>query len=443
MWQYIRVHQKTIFWFLLIGLHVLAFSWQFRAEPWLLEDSHEYLAEAGNLWEHETMYCGNWTEPERVDDYTKRPPVYPVLLGLFRVDQLGFFSLFLFQSMLSIGGIWLISNLLIKRLSVQPPWLLWSVLLLLTPSQWIYPQLVMTETLFQFLLIGIGTCLWISWTEKSVLAWLLGTVLMVLAFLTKPVWYLFTIVWLLWGVGLFIRQRRILWLPVAVFPLLVLWGYMSWNEARTGYFHMSSIQHLSLLQYTTANLLTDVYGVETGTAKADSILYLSLSQGSYEQQQRQLQQACASVIWSHKAAYVMMHAKGMVNFFLDPGRFDLWEFFRLKKGETGLLAAFSQGGYAGVWQALRKLPVLGLLYLLMILLANMVKTAGLALFLFQRRKEAIAWVLLLMFGYLAGVTGTSGAARFALPLFPWLLVAATSWSFLSPQTEDSSKKTVE
>lgn len=420
------IFRESWFWSIAVLLSAFALIWQIFQGPWILEDSHEYLNAARNLSERGILYAGDWEEPQRIDDYTKRPIVYPAILALIDAHSSQKILLYLLQAMLSIGSIWLISTLVKNRLKMPPPWFLWSILLILTPSQWIYPSLVMTEILFQALLLGVGISLWQGIGENSLKPWWFGTGCILLAIFTKPVWYLFAVIWLCFGTWKTIRQRQVSYVLIAILPMLSVLGYMNWNKARTGHFHFSSIQNLSLLQYTTTNLLVDVYGEKEGIHKADSILYLSLSQPDYHSEQALLQSACFTVIGDNLGAYTRMHIKGVANFFLDPGRFDLWSFFQLPPPETGFLQTFSEKGYAGILNGLLKLPLGWLLFLMLVLLANLVKITGLLFFLWNRRMEAIGLVVLILFGYLAGLTGTSGASRFALPLFPWMLLCTTS-----------------
>lgn len=411
---------------IVILLPFFAFIWQTTKGPWILEDSQEYLHAAENLSERGLLYAGDWADPQRIDDYTKRPIVYPALLVLTGAQGHQQIMLYLLQIVLSIGSIWLIVRLTTRHLKTKPPWFLWTILFILTPAQWIYGSLIMTEILFQALLLGVGWSLWQVLRQASLKFWSLGSLFIILAIFTKPVWYLFSIVWLAIGIWKSIQLRKWVVVLVAVLPLVFVLGYMNGNKTQTGHFHFSSIQNLSLLQYTTTNLLVDVHGEEKGVHLADSILYLSLSQKDYHSEQALLQSACFSIIGDNLGAYAKMHAKGIANFFLDPGRFDLWSFFQLPAPETGFLQAFSENGYQGIMSGLKKLPLGWLSLLILVFLANLIKTTGLLFFLWKRRKEAIGLVVFIMFGYLAGLTGTSGASRFALPLFPWMLLCATS-----------------
>ncbi|MEL7534532.1 MAG: hypothetical protein AAFN10_24715, partial [Bacteroidota bacterium] len=157
-------------------------------------------------------------------------------------------------------------------------------------------------------------------------------------------------------------------------------------------------------------------------------LYASLDIADYGESQRYLQAACFEVINQHKGDYIFFHLKGMFNFFIDPGRFDLYHFFGWETvGGEGLQIAFSRGGYGGVLNYLADQPLGRLIFLLLIALANAFKL--LCLLIFPFLKKIPLWDRILIVGmilYIAGLTGVSGASRFAVPLFPLLLVVSLS-----------------
>ncbi|MEM6347100.1 MAG: hypothetical protein AAF927_24665 [Bacteroidota bacterium] len=414
---------------IILSLHLIFWVYQSIDERYYLLDSQEYVKAADNLRQEGTLFSGDLNaEPLRIDHYTKRPPLYPTLLALC---QWGFghekyiLLLQLFLSLFNLNLVWQIGKLMgWKR---KPYWLL-GLLLLLYPAQVIYANLIMTEILFQteICLLVYGSMLAYRSRNLKIFAGLV--LLLILAMLTKPIMYLFglpmLIVWSIWAW----QWKKPLILAFGLLPLLFVWGYQEWNESRTGFFHFSSIQNLSLLQYTTYNLLQNTYGPELALHKADSILYASLEITDYGESQRYLQGACFAVINQHKGEYVFFHLKGMFNFFVDPGRFDLYHFFGWETvGGEGLQIAFSRGGYRGVLNYLADQPLARLIFLLLIALANAFKL--LCLLVFPFLKKVSLWDRVLIVGmilYIAGLTGVSGASRFAVPLFPLLLVVSMS-----------------
>ena len=283
----------------------------------------------------------------------------------------------------------------------------------------------MTEILLQFLLLTL-LYLWLRLQKEghTRLAWLV-TLLLLVAMLTKPVMYLFCLPHLvMMGYWAWQHKRPALLLPAFV-PLVFVLLYAGWNEQRTGYFHFSSIQNLSLLQYTTHTLLTQVYGPDSALVLSDRIHYAAVGAPSYAEGQQLLQRECGAVIQDHWPQYALLHLKGMVNFFLDPGRFDLYHVFGIEEqaGGGGFLQTFGKEGYGGIWNYLKRQPVGLLLLMGCIACFNLLKLLALLLLPFDKR---LSWqqkfLLALLIVYIATLTGASGAARFALPIFPLLLI---------------------
>lgn len=406
-------------------IHVAAAFYQVQAGRWEMSDSPEYIKVAENLQEHQAWYSAGMEGNVRMHHYTKRPPLYPILLWFHQ----GLFGSYVWICLLQIG---------LSMLSLWMAWSIWGILrpdrphkwlvfpfLLFYPAQWMYSQLIMTEILFQCLIVGMGYLLFLIQKGRSGnLIWIY-TSLLILSMLTKPVMYLFCIPHLILLAVWASKWKRLPFLIPAIIPLIFVLLFCSWNQQRTGYFHFSSIQNLSLLQYTTHNLLTQVHGADSALVLSDAIHYTVLDAPSYAEGQTYLQEACTKHITDNLFAYSIFHAKGMLNFFLDPGRFDLYHFSGLMSpGDApGFLAAFSEGGYQGMWNYLQRQPLFFLTLLLFIALFNGLKLLALGLLAWNRKISWIQKILLAGFIlYVATLTGTSGASRFAFPVYPLLLI---------------------
>ena len=299
----------------------------------------------------------------------------------------------------------------------------WGGVLLLYPAQMIYASLIMTEIVFQSLLLMACFALFRAWKSESIW-WSTGyTLCLLVAMLTKPVMYVFAFPHLI-GMGVWAWQQKKVSLGLlALLPVMLIGGYSSWNQARTGYYHYSSIQSLSLFNYTTRALLTHTHDADYADAWIDSMIVVMEEQPTYAEQQMLIQEACQDQIMAAPGAYIGLHLKGMVNFFLDPGRFDLYQFFGWEPPEQGLLAGFTAKGYAGIWGFFRAQPMGIILLLTAILLVNLFKVLALIMFTFSWRIPLSHRIILLLFiGYVAFLTGISGASRFAVPVFPLVLV---------------------
>jgi 4-amino-4-deoxy-L-arabinose transferase-like glycosyltransferase len=425
MRRFFLQYQSPIFWGSLFLLHLVFALYQLGHERYTLLDSEEYIQEAINIQEQGAFFSGDLNaKPLRIDHFTKRPPVYPLVLAGFQAVWKTEKAVIWLQLILSLFNFYLLFRMGQLLGWKQKHSFVLLPFLLLYPAQFIYTNLVMTEILFQTFLCLLAWSLLKAWRERQLEHLVWASFWIVLGMLTKPILYLFALPFLLLCLFWAWQWKRKSLVLLGLVPLLAVLLYASVNQQRTGYFHFSSIQNLSLLQYTTYNLLMASHGPEQALQMADSILFVSLDIPDYAASQKYLQKACFEVIEDHPTEYLAFHLKGMLNFFLDPGRFDLYHFFGLETvGGRGLQIAFSEGGYGGVWSYLQTQPVGILLLLLLVALGNGLKLLALLIFPCLR-KVALAdrLLLLLLILYIAGLTGVSGASRFAVPLFPLLLL---------------------
>ena len=416
---------QKIFWSLIIAFHLGFLVWQLVHQQVMLVDSEEYVQEAQNIIQSGDFYCGDPGLPVRMDNYTKRPPVYPLFLAFVLSIFGNKLWVIFFQSFISLLNIWLSLKLIRNIYSQISHPLLLLPFILLYPAQLIYANLIMTEILFQTSLMLMAIWAIKAWREGSFTFFWLYTAALTVGIFIKPILYLFIIPHIVAGMIFIWKTRKFKFIIPLILPLIIVVGYMNWNAKRTGFFHFSSIQNLSLLQYSTYNLLIHTYGPEEALARADSILFASLDQPTYEQEQKYLQKECYAVIADHKLAFLGFHIKGILNFFIDPGRFDLYTFWGLQSNSDGqgFLASFSQGGYKGMFSYLWSQP-LGIIFLLVLIAGlNGLKLLSFLYFGFCKKAGAIEKIIILgLILYIAGLTGSSGASRFAVPVFPLILV---------------------
>jgi hypothetical protein len=143
--------------------------------------------------------------------------------------------------------------------------------------------------------------------------------------------------------------------------------------------------------------------------------------------------AARRIILERPMPYAALHAQGVVNFFLDPGRFDLQVFFGLAPpAGQGLMARYSANGWGGVLAGLAALPPLQAAVLLLLLAWNALVLAAFVWWVARAdvpmpvRLGALALV-----AYFALVTGPVGAARYRLAVYPLLLLAVPyAWARL-------------
>lgn len=387
----------------------------------LTRDSREYLAAAENLRTHGFLYAGNPDESFDPALYSRRPPGYPLLIlmaKLFWKNNHAIIILHLFMIILNVFLIWKISDI------VKIP-LIWKysiiIIFLLYPSQIIYTFTIMSEILFQTLLL-LSLISFLKFLEKKKIryVWYYNLCLSA-AVLTKPVLVYFWIPNLLFHVWLALKYRR---KAVILMPLILLFTVISWsirNYYVTGYYHFSSIKSFNLLYYNTYPFLLNKYG----EAQADQFLKELESQNAqadFAQKYRNIEKACYQQLARDPVSYALFHLRGSVFLFIDPGRYDLYHFLRLEK-RVGFLSYVSRYGFRGIFIMLRELPVAAILYLILMLLFNMIILISLIVFTFMPGiKPVFKLMFLLIIIYIAVMTGPVGASRHRIPVLPYLVL---------------------
>ncbi len=389
-------------------------------EPFYLWDSADYVAQAEVL-------RGDAPPSDDPAAATRRPPGYPLFLAvLFAVSQSPWWIAFV-QSVLGVLN-WLLLFDLLARFGLPKRWGWLVAGLALAPFQLVYPQMLMADLLFQSLVLG-AVWAFVRYVLGGPSGWLVGyNVLLAVAVLVKPVLMYFwvpNLVLLAWVV--FRREQRWArrWPVVLAFilPAVVL-GVSLVNEARTGYFHYTSLKGTNLFTHNAYRTMTRAYGQAEAEALMTPIEAEAAAIEDFGQRETFKEQAATRLIFDHLGTYLALHTQGMVNFLLDPGRYDLYAFFDGEPPSSGLTYAFTVDGYAGLWRALRAQPV-GEVGLLLLLMAwnGFVLVASLFFLFDPRMPLPVRVAVFVLAGYLVAVTGPVGSARYRMTIYPLMLLA--------------------
>ena len=424
VFQRFPLKELNIFvWAALVLLHLALFGWQLYKGPITMPDGFQYLHASENLREHGALYCEAWEEPLQPRAMTLRPPFYPFLILCAQILLQGSWGILLVQVVLSLlnlyGVVWLWRQF---GVSDRYQWAL-LLLVLLFPAQALYSNLVLTEMLTQTLVLLLFGAMFLFWKTQRKRYAVSAAAGGVLAMLTKPLFYPFSLVFLGWSCFQAFRLKKWVLVAVGFLPFAVAWGYQFYNEQRTGYFHFSTIAEDNLLSYNAYGMLE----AQQGTRYADSLVAAveqqAALQPSFAQQQRYIRQQGMALIAESPVAYGLYHLKGVVHFFLDPGRSDLVFFFGTGQAEAPVLTQYiKEYGYGGIFKLLGKYNIFFLLLLASIVVGNGLKVLALLLFACNRRLPLeVRLLLLLLVGYVAVLAGPVGASRFVVPVFPLLL----------------------
>jgi hypothetical protein len=161
-------------------------------------------------------------------------------------------------------------------------------------------------------------------------------------------------------------------------------------------------------------------GEDYARQKTDSIYEIAMAE-SFSDKVETLNQEASVIIRDNLISYGIFHIKGMVRFFLDPGRFDMSNFFGLeKKDSRGFLYYQNKyGSFTAVKMIINEQHPALLIAMLMVLFFNIIKTLLLFIFVLQKKIPLLVRIIVsVLILYLAFVTGPLGASRFAMPLLP-------------------------
>jgi hypothetical protein len=396
---------------------------QLVQQNYFLDDSEEYIRVADNLLSDGMLYCGDTDEMLDPALYTKRLPGYPSFLVLVRLFTTSMIPVVILQMLLSLASILLMLKIFSPEKQGRTILL---VLLVLYPAQFIYSNMVMTEILFQLVLMLAALRLYrYIRTEKIGLLWLYQ-LLLIVAILIKPVMYLFIVPNVILFIVLYYKSRQRLVLISSFLPVIFVIILGGVNQQRTGYYHISSIQQTNLVDYNLYYFLMDRDGKEVASAVKEQVYATCDSQKDFKEKSECLTGAVTSVFKEDLKGYALFHLKGMIRFFIDPGRFDLYNFFGIEKERgKGFLYHLNEGGVKAAWRHLLRQPVIIIAWLAMIALLNLLRLAGFLAFLFNRNfKPEFRLFLFFLIGFLAFATGPLGASRFMLPVVLLLTGAA-------------------
>ena len=418
----------AIFLAILITTQSMILVYQFQAKHFFTADSYEYLKSAENFTTDKTFYCGDLDSKRDPLLFSKRTPGYPLFIIMTGSSTSNPFFAVLLQTIMFIVFSAFFYRFLSRRFNERIVFYVYTLSYLLTPSQWIYPSLIMTETLFQIVL-SISFFFSVSFfkTRKSVFLFLSMTA-MALSILLKPVALLVAVLSLpVFFFYLFRIKRRILILFCAI-PFVASSGYTLLNHSQTKSFSYSSIMHINIMRYDTYMFLKG----SKGEAYADSFLsecYSFRDSSKYSVDvEKYYVRASLNEIKKNPAKFILFYAKGSLNFFFDFGRYDTQLFLSGETSESkGLLSAFSQKGYLGILDFIKSRSIMELLLITVLIIFNAIMTGSLMLYLFKGNESLYVKILLgvIVFGIMFA-TGPIGASRFRHPVFPLMLYALVS-----------------
>lgn len=407
-----KVNKKEIVVFAIIALFFLLFYF-FRIYSGIfkLADSYEYLSTA------ELIKNGNYFLPtvdiQNSELLTKRPFLYPLFLLMNFFSNLKF-VLFI-QTLFGIFNFYLLLQCL-QRLNIELPYYS-IVLVVLTPSIFIYTQLIMSEwvvmTLFMLLIVPFLH-------EFSIKRFILIQVLTLLLAATKPVFFPIIYFNLLYF-SIFFYRKKIFSIYLFL-PVIFLFSYLQFNNYRTGYTHFSSIENINLIDYNLYYFKLNAQSQELANKWRDSVYDEGSKLITYRAKNEFYKHTAMSEIKSNFFRYSWYHFYTSIRGMMDPGRFDLMTFFKKEDGKQGLIEILNSDK-----------PLISLLYernawiyilLIPIFIMQVIKFICFGTFLYQNKRRFFSFqfypvILLILYVFL---TGPVNCSRLMMPMQGILII---------------------
>ncbi len=409
-------------------LHALFFLFALNSNNiYLSVDSREYLHQVENLKHHFSWYAGDWNKPHEDFLETRRPPAYAFFIAFLRLFSASDFLVLFVQNILSIINLLLTCFLVSVIMRKQIINYVFVIALLLFPTQLIYANMIMADVLFQtFLLLAVFFFYRFS-VERKTIFFFNFNLMIAFAVLTKPVMYLFPILilvlCLLWYSKKMLQLKDVFFVTL---PVLVVLALCFYNYRMTGLFHYSSVNQKFLSEYG-AYLSVGERGDADAQFKIDSILSKANKMPDFKSYSVFINEASNDLIKQNLGRFLWMQSKGMVQFFVDHGRWDLYAFF-VNPDHTQLQGwkyFYQKDGLAGVWFYLKGFNVLLIGYLVLITLMNVwLLFALLRFFLNTTVNYNFRLLIACLVFYQVALTSVVGCSRYRMAIYPFLLMSA-------------------
>jgi hypothetical protein len=113
----------------------------------------------------------------------------------------------------------------------------------------------------------------------------------------------------------------------------------------------------------------------------------------------------------------------MLNFFIDPGRYDIEQFFPPENViKMSFFHQLREKGIPGIIEYVQKMPVLKISLMALIMIWNALVLLSLVFFAFNRKIDPlIRFLIILIVVYVCVLTGPMGDSRFKMAVYPLLV----------------------
>lgn len=373
-----------------------------------------------------SWYAEDWNAPILIDYFSFRPPLYAAFIGIIKFIVNSNYAVLLVQNILSISTLILVINMA-KRMAISSIYINLALLtlLLFAPTYIIMANMIMAETVFCFIIMVVLYASFRLTYQYHIKYLFIITLGCSAAILTKPVALFLPI--LLAGYFFWIWHRQsVLSIKSAViillFPTITFHLVCLQQQHQTGYYHYTSISAVTQQRYHARYTLANKFGENIAEAWNDSCKAALAKVPDFKTRYIQMNDMGTQVLTAYPITFLKLYIKGVITFFADPGRHDIFTFFGWRENEkTGLFHRSQSQGAKAIMDALNTMPLPGLIILLFSLLENMLAIVTLTAFAWQEKSRQSRLILMFVI-YFALATGMLGVARYRTVIFPELLL---------------------
>ncbi len=427
--------------FFLLLLHGTFFFYAVNKKNfYLTPDSYEYLNQRENWLREGHFYQGNPDEPHRMYLETRRPPLTALILAAIKSICPDDVCIPIVQNLLSLLLL-IYTMIILRKTDSSFNLLLVPFFLLFFPSQMIYASRIMADVFFQ-VLIFVAFC-FLLYGRGHLFAFFL---FLTLATFVKPilfgVWLPALLILLLLSKKLSLKIRHFAGV-ITMASAVILFSWF--NYQKTGVFAFSSAAESFLPDYVALPVLHLAEGKEKAMEMHDAIHEKAQQANDYPSYRSRLIDQSLSVAIRYPLTTLFLWIKGVIQFFIDPGRWDLLAFTGRQPEEypDGWLHRFKWQGFVAAFEHWFKQGVCLSVFSIVAMGVNLMLTFSFFLMLKDARYPLLFRMMAaVVVIYLAVMTGPMGSARYRLAIFPLLLLslpAAWQWTIRNLRLKNSSE----
>ena len=398
--------EKEIF-YTIILCFIIFLLFRVLSGNFYLTDSYDYLdvAKKINNLSFFNKTPTSWT--------TKRPFVYPLFLAFFY--NFTILISIIFQTIIGIYTFFIIFKILKNyHIEIKKAYL-W--IFIFTPSVYIYTQLIMAEWLVMFFVTLLFWLLIQKWSAKNFAY--IQIITLLLAF-TKPVFYpLIYVNFIFFGIYLVKKKTFSFWL---IIPIVVLQSYMTFNEARTGYRHFSSMENINLINYNLYYFKSKTESEVKANLWLDSVYNSAYEKKSFKEQNIYLHEIATKEIKQNFFQYSYYHLFTAIRGVFDPGRFDIMTFFKKEDGKQGFLELLNKKN--SMFDLLKNRFAFVYILLIPVFLINLIKWFYFLRYLLIKKLDFKVYYIILILACYILISGPVNSSRYIMPFQCIIIVFA-------------------